>query len=117
MGKPEKEREEVVQQVFVEGDVGDAGQIKEGQGVRAKERPMVAIEDVKSLSVVRRMRRKVPVAVIGDNMTRQAAGVVVAEEETCKVACLKGKAIQDILAEAKQSVAEIVRHAGHPRRK
>ena len=101
MGKPEEEREVVVQQVSVEGDAGDAGQIKEGQGVRAKERPEIAVEDVESVPVVRR-RRKVPVAVIGDSMIRQAAGAVVAEEETCKIACLRGKGIQDIQAEAKQ---------------
>ena len=78
---------------------------------------MVDVEDVARMPVVRRVRRgrKVPIVVIGDSMIRQAAGVVVAKEETCKVVCLKGKGIQDILAEAKQSVAEIVRHFGHPR--
>ena len=80
---------------------------------------MVDVEDIARMPMVRRVRRrrKVPVAVIGDSMIRQAAGAVVVKEETCKVACLKGKGIQDILAEAKQSVAEIVRHSGHPRRR
>ena len=40
-------------------------------------------------------------------MIRQAAGDGVTEKETCKVACLMGKGIQDILDEAKQSVAEM----------
>ena len=62
---------------------------------------------------------KVQVAVIGDSMIKQAGGYVLAEEEACKVACLRGKGIQDILAEAKKKVCgrDGERHAGDPRRR
>lgn len=52
-----------------------------------------------------KLSEKLQVAVLGDSLRRKAGGYVLAEEDTCMFACLRQNSIQDILNEAKGSVA------------